>query len=359
MPEDSELDSNEKSVDFDAADSLSTLICVIVLILPLIALEKINPKVDRSSNGKRTQWLIKAVIVSNTVFAMYFLSRMIVCWHCASQWVLFFGLKWVTKLFNLLFLVHRAKLSQGMTPILSKKWFEKILPRFIVVNFFIFMAGSTFSTALKKEYVCEAYNDTDSIHFCWFAGGLDVVTRDQMIGAAIFLGFDVVITVLLLTLFVVPLYRVYSLDLGAMNDNQLRQRNKLRALVVWSVALCLINQVTSTVHLLPIFGQSKSIWVLNSIGKFDPAINVWTSWLMITRNRQILWKHINRWFGRTLQSEQSLAQSVITDDSANSNNKRVLRASPQRNVLTRNVSDIELMIEAVRVSNAIKGVELL
>ena len=74
-----------------------------------------------------------------------------------------------------------------------------------------------------------------------------------------------------------------------MNHNQQRQRKKLKELLIWSVVMTFINQVSSIFLTIPFVFPSKFTWsVLYMIGQFDPAVNIWTTWLMITSNRQHL-----------------------------------------------------------------------
>ena len=207
-----------KSGNRNLSESVSIPVVVLLLILGLFVLERINRKVDRSTNGKRTKWLMIAVIISNAVHCVVILTKFTMCLHCSAQYALLVDTRWVMKWFNLLFMIHRAKLAQGMTPTLSKKWFNKYLPRTITLFMFVMMIGFTYGSLLING-VCATYSDIDGIQFCFH----DVLDKKSQGGVFIFLGFDLVITVLLLVLFVVPLYRVYTADLGALNHNQLRR----------------------------------------------------------------------------------------------------------------------------------------
>merc|ERR1712202_119170 len=94
------------------------------------------------------------------------------------------------------------------------------------------------------------------------------------------------ITVFLVSLFVVPLYRIIQTDLGTLNDRQRAGRMRLRRLLEWSVALTFLHLFSSNamvlVHLLYKNEFSKLF------DPFDQAINVWTSMLMMRRNRGYL-----------------------------------------------------------------------
>ena len=344
-------DSVEKETDpeeINASDHLPIQIIVFLMILILIILEKVNHKEDRSSNGKRTNRLMIGVIIANATFTVCVLTYSTTCGLCSLQLVLFVDARWIMRWFNMLFMIHRAKLAQGMTPILSTKWFTKILPRIITFFIVLLLLGTT-KSCLEKETFC-TYNDID-IQQCAFVEEPDGLTNADKI-LVFFLGFDLAVTVFVLTLFVVPLYRVYKTDLGVLNDNQLRQRKKLRTLLIWSVTMCLINQVTSTFIMLMAFGDSQVIRVLVNIGKFDPAINVWSSWLMITRNRQYLLKLLKCSCCHSQQTmdQMNSLQSAFTDVSdmeSHSRTGRFLRmfTRTQSNIPLRSEGDIQLVVE--------------
>lgn len=276
-----------------------------VFVLPVFAIEISNRKADRSQNAQRTHRLMIAVLISNTIFATAQIIFWLVCWHCTAEITLWILSRWIMKGVNLIFLIHRAKLGQGMAPVLNVRWFEKILPRCIIIPFSIFTIISVGGTCLFKETVCKTYSDTNAVHHCDLRDELD----DGIIaGTVAMISFDFIVSAFLLALFLIPLYRVYREDLGNLNENQLRQKEKLRNLLLWCIVMSTVNQITSALHLLPVFGTSSTIWVLWTIGKFDPAINVWTSWLMITRNRQYL---VHKW--NREPRERRMLHSAISD----------------------------------------------
>ena len=334
------------------SEQLFIQIIVFVLVLILSILEKANHKKDRSSNGKRTNRLMIGVIIANAAFTLCWLTYNSMCLHCPAQYVLVMDTRWIMRWFNLMFLIHRAKLAQGMTPILSKKWFNKIFPAiitFVTVLFFLI----SIPLGLQKETMCETYKSMDAdIQQCALAAGYDGQGNAMKGVAVFFIGFDLIITAFLVILFAVPLYRVYSTNLGVLNDNQLRQRSKLRTLLIWSVTMCLINQITTTFYALPGFADTQVIRVLFGIGNFDPAINVWTSWLMITRNRQYLQKLLrcNCCRSKQIKSQRLSMQSTLSDVSDKDSHSRVHRLSrmftrKQSNVSMSSASDVQLVVE--------------
>ena len=277
-------------------ESIPLAIIVFFLLFPVLIFDKFNEKPIRSRNGRITDWLMLSVVASNALFQISQLTELLVCAQCKiinSSWGV---TKSILKGFNLLFFIHRAKLVQTINPVLSKKWFEKIFPAFIVVMISGFIFASI-DACIYDDFECVSYDNWDSLSHCQrvkepepeFEPGQtpepDEASFPVLISCAI--GLDSLITAFLIALFVIPLYRVYKVDLGVMNRHQLKQRKKLKRLLIWSVVLTFINQVTSIlimVDLLP--GQLP--YFLKMIGESDPAINVWTAWLMITRNRLYL-----------------------------------------------------------------------
>ena len=256
----------------------------IVLLLPVVLLHALNKREIRTRNTKFTKWLMIGVLASNGVNQSLFVLKCLFCGYCTVITGLWFSSKAIVKAVNLLFLIHRGKLVQGMNPILSKKWFEKILPTIIVVIICGFIFSILKSNA-NEDYTCTQYEDWNNGHTCVASA---VRTSGGKGVAASAIGLDALITTFLMVLFIVPLYRVYNVDLGQMNHHQIRQRKKLKDLLIWSMVMTFINQVTSTFFLISIVHQSHVTNVLYLIGLFDPAINVWTAWLMVTSNRQYL-----------------------------------------------------------------------
>ena len=348
-------DLREDSTDTSESDDLYILVIVLLLIIILFILEKVGNKVDTSSNGKRTNRLMIGVIIANATFTSSHLLYETMCLHCPVQYVLMMNTRWIMRWFNWLFLIHRAKLAQGMTPILSKKWFTKILPTIISFFTVLFLFMSTFH-GLQKETMCRTYTSIGmDIEHCSLSDGYDGAIGALKAFAVFIVGFDLIITVFLLTMFVVPLYRVYSTDLGALNSNQLRQRRKLRTLLIWSVTMCFINQITSTFFVLPGLADTPVIWVLFDIGRFDPAINVCSLWLMITRNRKYLRKVFNCTCCRSDSSEhiKTRRHSLQSALSNVSEMERYSRADlflrmftrSQSHISTRSVNDLQLVLE--------------
>ena len=294
-------------IRYSANEQIPLSLAVLLLILPVLTFELVNRQPTKSisnipRNTKITNLLMIGVMASNTACASIFVIRWLVCGECRVIMGSWSCSRAVLRAFNLLFLIHRAKLVQGMTPILSKKWFETIFPGIIVVATSGFLGG-IINDMVTQQYDCTPFHDLDAITHCIPAKGVDEFhnhNEDGKIMAAFAIGVDAVITAFLMTLFVVPLHRVYNLSLGKLNANQLRQKEKLRDLLVWSVALVFINQVTSTLVIVPYVHYSEYTKLIGMIGQFDPAINVWTAWLMMIRNREFLQRLICRLICRSV-----------------------------------------------------------
>ena len=289
----SDLEQNSDSADPEipqilAAVGVTVEIFILLLILPVCFLELCDRKRNQSRQTQITQRLMIAVFLSNCANQVTCILIMTTCTNCTVTGVSYMYSRIILRGINWLFLIHRAKLVQGMTSILSTKWFNKILPIFVVIWIIGTLVWTTFvNDIIEREYQCLSYTDSDTLQWCW---DLDYeTTSSDLISLSFFLTMDLLATVFLLILFIVPLYRVYNTDLGRMNLNQLKHRTKLKRLLIWSVILALINQISSIFIWLLSFDRSPLSMVLYFfIGRFDAPINVWTSWLMITRNREFL-----------------------------------------------------------------------
>lgn len=284
-------DTGEGSIEpvapvYFASFTIPFEIFILLLILPVFFLDLCSKKRNRSRDARLTKALMLAVFFSNLIHQMTWILLFTTCSHCVATAIGVVQTRNILRGINLLFLIHRAKLVQGMTPILSRKWFTKILPTFVVCWHLGWVIWGV-KNGIETEQSCESYADSDTFHWCW---DLDAGARSEHhFLIYIHLALDLLMTVCLMALFIVPMYQVYNADLGTMNANQIRQRMKLKRLLVWSVLLTFINQITSTLFWLLAFDRSPMIMLLAFIGLFDPPINVWSSWLMVTRNREYLY----------------------------------------------------------------------
>ena len=225
-----------------------------------------------------------AVMTSNTIYHLIWSTKWLGCNRCTLLMSSYFVSRVVVKGINQIFLLHRAKVVQGMAPVLSKKWFEKILPAIIGVIVVVFTFGSIIG-AMDTHWICHRSDDDwSSIETCTRLQDTD----PPRMTAALWLGLDLVTTIFLTVLFVVPLQRAAITPIEVMDANQRERRRKLKHLLLWSVVLTLLNQITSSLSMLMVAFPSKFTIGLYMVGLFDPAINVWTAWLMVSRNRQYL-----------------------------------------------------------------------
>ena len=287
------MDEENAPPEDHANRGVTIAIALHLLTVPIFFLDPCGGQSDRNRNAKRTRHLMMAVLISNICFSVWYTIMTTACGPCNVMRALVFSNRTVSRGINMMFLVHRAKLVQGMTPILSKKWFEKIIPVTIAVwmglMILCFAPGQ-----LAKEFECIPYVDSEIFQSCW-----DPKLKEMEESTAVFIvilivvSIDLIMTTIVLCLFVVPLYRVYRVDFGRMNENQLRQRQKLKQVLIWSVILTFTNQATSYLWFSNTSGTSDASLakiIMGSIGVLDPPINVWSSWLMVTRNRQKLQK---------------------------------------------------------------------
>ena len=312
---------------------------IFLLIFPVFVLDRIRRTRARSRDAKRTKYLMMGVLISNAAFQMCVMVNSMTCTDCNISNAVILGTRVLLKTMNRLFLIHRAKLAQGMAPILSKKWFEKILPSIVTAWMCFQLFGAGYS-AMDQTFLCSLYSDSEMFSFCWNAN-LGIYNESESRRMAVALTVDLLWTSFLSALFIVPLHRVYRADLGVMNDNQLRQRLKLKRLLYWSVALTFLNQVTSTFYFLHIVHRSSATLLMGMIGKLDPPINVWTSWLMITRNRLFLQRWVCCYRLRRLEGNLLRTESVFSDIASRSS------GSNHQLEHTQNKSSINLPISSV------------
>ena len=277
-----ETESTNDGMRHFASEAIPLAIGVWILLLPILVIEVLHRNPVRHKDSKRTRWLLIAVTASNAVHQLSFMFRYFSCSNCELLQTLWGNTRVFVKGSNWLFLIHRAKLSQGMQPILSSKCFEVILPCIIMIIVIGFLYSIT-KSSFEQKWICSSYDDWEDLQFCVKAEGGQT---KQIVAAAI--GLDVLITISMIALFVVPLYRISHSGLGVMNDQQRRQRRRLRKLLLWSTVLTFVNQATSVLVLIHFLHSSLFTHVLWQIGQFDPPINVWTSWLMLNRNREYL-----------------------------------------------------------------------
>ena len=310
---------------------------VLLITIPVFLMEKLNHKIDRSHNARHTNHLLFAVLIPNTLYQVWCVILAFVCAECKVLFITAYITRSVAKGANLMFLIHRAKLAQGMDPLFSIKWFEKVFPSCIAV-YTTMLIGFTIYGVGQEVYHCESYSDADALQICRLGHDGDAESHGI---AAMAIGWDLLITTFLITLFVVPLYRVYKADLGILNANQLRQRGKLKRLLIWSIMMTFINQVTSAMAVANMVYESNVIYAVWVIGQSDPAFNVWTSWLMISRNRQFVAQSLCR---DQIQEHASRAASVLSDIPSTTNHSRFLRmiTGERGDDSIREINDVEL-----------------
>ena len=259
-------------------ESILVVVTGLLFLLPVFFLDNFNQQPIRNRNARMTKWLMFGVISSNALHQISGITILLVCAQCGILYSSWGVTRSILKGFNLIFLIHRAKLVQGITPVLSKKWFEKIFPAVIVVTISGFIFASI-DNGMNKHSECAPYNNWGGISHC--QGVQDPAAADEddnfTILVACTVGLDSFITAFLMALFIIPFWRVYKNDLGVMNRSQLRQRKKLKDLLIWSIGLTFINQVTSTLIIVAFLPGANFPLFLWLIGASDPVINVWTA----------------------------------------------------------------------------------
>lgn len=341
-----------ESLEPTASFNITFEIFILLLILPVIYLETRNKKRNQSQIAQQTKRLMIAVLLSNCVHQITWIVMMTTCIHCQATAMSMVHTRTILRGINLIFLIHRAKLCQGYKPILSERWFTRTLPAIVAIWHVGLLTFYTL-TMMEKEQVCVWYVDIDALEMCvnldvkfrssfqsfydWLFKNAEHQhwTTDDMdldrIGVYVLVAWDLVVTLFLMILFIVPLYRVYNTDTKIWDENRRKHKEQLQSLQIWSAILAFINQMTSTFFWLFVFGRSPMIVWLVYIGSFYIPINVWSSWLMVTRNRQYT-KRVCPCCNLQENEEEVAESSAITDVSiiARNDEDSVLKEDSQR-----------------------------
>jgi len=255
----------------------------LVAVVLIIECQTSRTQPVRSHAGRKTNRLMMATIISNAAIYLLIGFLRFVCLECKFMNILIINCIFICRTINFIFMVHRAKIVQGMTPLLSDNWFDKKLPIFYVgIGTFCASIMTIFFAVSDITYTCLPYSDTSLLHMCYASS----INTSEIIGQmcmVLYMLVMVISTFFLISLFVVPLIRIYRTDLGRLNDNQLRSRKKMKILLKWSVSMSCVNLLTSLIVMLPWKG-----YVLHEVARWDFSFNVLTSWLMVTRNRQTM-----------------------------------------------------------------------
>ena len=265
-----------------AAYEISSDVVAFMLVLFVFVVERIGSSSRRpaSREGRITKHLMTATILINASMYMFLCIPRFICVgvHCQAIHTIHGNMMLVCRTINFLFMVHRAKLAQGISQILNKTWFEKRLPIFFIVSAVLCsMCMSPYWIAGEVEWACVHHTDARSVRFCHgnysdnnYASTLYALF---MIGAYSYIAVVFIGTVALIYLFAVPLHRIVYTDLGTMNANQVLNRKKMKDLLIWSVILSSVNLLTT----FATYFSWYALW-MKQMAKWDYALNVWTAW---------------------------------------------------------------------------------
>jgi len=302
-------------IEYHAALILPANAVVFMLVLLPLFLERFNSRTSQefeagSRKAQKTKILMRAVIFGTTFVGAQNLVRYTACLQCRDYILpLQYNSTVINKGLQSLFLIHRANLVQGMAPVMSKKWFEKILPRCMYGTIILFMVVYT-KTALETQLSCERYIDESPFRFCAATGGSG--SRISIIVGVI---VNTLMVVFFVSLFAIPLYRTSTADIGQLNDKQKRSRNKLKRILIWSVVMTAINQLTTALLIVATLVRNEWVFVFM---RMDDAINVWTSWAMIKRNRQTLNIICRRMQAQTSDQRRERSSTMLSVSSRSS-----------------------------------------
>ena len=207
--------------------------------------------------------------------------------------------------FLYLFLIHRAKLSQGMTPIFSEKYFTKIFPSIvwilgsILIIFYVLISFDEWSA----DHQCIApNNNTFDLKWCELTKQEEESDSVNYVFLIVGIIFELSVNSFFLYLFVKPLQYIYQ-------DSNVGQNDELKKALWYTVILTLIALLTSNITEIDVICDlGLAHWY-----PFDSLINMICSFLMLKRNRQFVFSRCrgtNRSNKESLQ-RPSFGQRVI------------------------------------------------
>eukprot|EP01083_Nonionella_stella_P175127 608955_1 len=248
-----------------------TLLSLLVLIHTIRRRKRQGPL---PADASYTYKLTTLIVVLNLMYSIIdaILSR--VCFQCNVMVPIRTNLFIIAKVSNYLWFIHRAKLSQGLNPLLSENCFTKVLPRIVIIIGCIYCIGMDVSVILGSGgLVCTHWEDADTERACYAKEeGMSL----YFIGAA----FDIMLTLFLLALFVKPLMDNINRDLGELNRKQLKEKQHLAYLLKCYVLLTFINLGTTDISVIGhAFARQYPIFVYGLV--LDPAINSVTIVIML------------------------------------------------------------------------------
>eukprot|EP01084_Bolivina_argentea_P074182 134600_1 len=183
---------------------------------------------------------------------------------------------------NRLFFIQRAKLSQEIKPILSVKYFNKILPLTVLFLYSMFIIGiisinitDTINhykkyECIKTEYITkyQCLQDTND-------NNIDIVYIGSTLVAFI-------TNIVIAFLFLKPMYLIPTIP-NSVFSNCKQTRKQYKTVLIYNVVLSMINLLSSQFMVSIWSLYPETFWYMPSI---DNMINALTTYLMIGRNRQ-------------------------------------------------------------------------
>ena len=177
---------NPDSVDQDDPEWFASVVVtletfIFLLILPVYILDLCSKKRNTSPSAKHTKRLMLAVFLSNGFHQMTLLMYVTTCEYCTAEILLMANSRAILRGINQLFLIHRAKLVQGMRPILSAKWFTTILPTIVLVwTIGCLTFGTVYNITNLRDWHCGSYVDSESLHWCRDRGGFQFSKEEKI-----------------------------------------------------------------------------------------------------------------------------------------------------------------------------------
>lgn len=295
-----QMDSNEEHADSICPD-LQRILCwsaLFLVILTIIIQLMIREGWRRDENVH----FFKNTLFFRSLMALYFgfalesISELASIYGIACRCILLesiHAVTWLTaRCITYFFMVQRAKMSQGLAPVLAPKWFKYHLPISIVVLWLVFAIWIiTNRIENPSQYNHVECVDIDDIAYCHTV--YDVHTTENVVKVGIGAAIETIIFGVLLYLFVKPFLYIYrsndvDVHVHGLHRHGTSHTDDLRTALKWNVSMSAISFVSSTVYCVgfALFGG-----YFEYLGPVNRVLNIWSAMFMLGRNRN--WLYIN------------------------------------------------------------------
>ena len=231
--------------------------------------------------------------------------------HCDAL-IMFAAFTWpLCRCITYYFMLQRARMSQGISAVVSKRCFEFRIPLLLFV-FWIFDTVVFMGIISTYDIECISYGD---LKYCQ-AMEKEPVPDEVVLLAMLIALIETCIAAFLLYLFIKPLCQHRS-------TNQSRDDKRILKTLKWNVSMSVLN-MTSTIIMLAwnaLSLEAEYFWPL------DRLINIVSAFAMLGRNRQWIKGRIQKYMRSSSTDYASQNSRSATLTAANFKNSEIYRTS--------------------------------